>query len=142
MCFEVKEPQISATLLAEAKWFPPFRKLIGLAISYEVKQTPTRSISNSTPRNLSRRNENTRLHNDLHKNGYCSSVHQDQNMRTMPMCVRSSGTHTLFWNVVIKSSELLLHETAWFNLFFFGVLLLFPSLFFETTFARQETCAY
>ena len=58
------------------------------------------------------------------------------------MCVRSSGTHTLFWNVVIKSSELLLHETAWFNLFFFGVLLLFPSLFFETTFARQETCAY
>lgn len=23
MCFEVKEPQISATLLAEAKWFPP-----------------------------------------------------------------------------------------------------------------------
>lgn len=37
MFFEVKEPQISATLLAEAKWLPPFRKLIALAISYEVK---------------------------------------------------------------------------------------------------------
>ena len=37
MFFEVKEPQISATLLAEGKWFPASRKLIALAISYEVK---------------------------------------------------------------------------------------------------------
>ena len=62
-------------------------------------------------------------------------------MKTMPMCVRGSWINTLFWNVVIKSSELLIHETAWLNLFFFGVLLLFPSLFFETTFIRQETSA-
>ena len=58
------------------------------------------------------------------------------------MCVRGSWINTLFWNVVIKSSELFIHETAWLNLFFFGVLLLFPSLFFETTFTRQETSAY
>lgn len=141
MFFEVKEPQISATLLAEGKWFPAFRKLIALAISYEVKQTPTTSIRYSSPRNLSRRNENTHLHTDLHKNGYCSEVHQDQNMETTPMCVRGSWINTLFWNVVIKSSELLIHGTAWY-LFFFGGLLLFPSLFFETTFTRQETSAY
>ena len=58
------------------------------------------------------------------------------------MCVRGSWINKLFWNVVIKNSEPLIHETTWFTLFLFGVLLLFPSLFFETTFTRQETSAY